>query len=423
MGRLVPALWPLVIVLLFAFLVACGTVEAVQEVSDEVSNQEKVVQTDSVSRSNSATEPAQGEIVASLFAPAIPHDLLVDTPAALNVSQTIPNSASEQSAMDTPNATLQTAQPQQALITQQSGSMARTAYIGNIPTQPASVMLAPTTSLSAPVSAPVSAPPKMGGVSKVANEGDIVTFEGTFSDPGVLDTHTIRWNFGDGTETSNVLDPTHVYKDNGTYKVTLDVTDKDGDIGSANIDVLIRNLPPVADLGPARLISEGVLTTFDSSITDPGANDTHSFLWDFGAGGTLVDGGRKMTRQYPDEGIFVVTLTVTDDDGGATTVKTTVHVLNESPAVNAGSDQTVDEGTPIQFAGSFLDPGALDTHSITWNFGDGTVSTGTLSPTHVYKDDGTFTATLIVTDNDGGTGTDKMTVKVLNKPPTVQISR
>lgn len=413
LSRSVRTLWPVVVVLLVAFSVACGTVEAVQGVS----NQEKVVQTDREYQLNSARETAQDELVPSLFAPVIPHNLLVDTPAALNVPRYTSNSELKQPAMETQSATLQTAQPQQALSIRQPGSIVRTAPIDNFPAQPTSVMLAS----AIPLSEPVAAPAKMGTATKIADEGSPVSFEGTFSDPGVLDTHTIRWNFGDGTQTNNVLDPTHIYKDNGKYKVTLDVTDKDGDVGSANIDVLVRNLPPVAGLGPARLISEGELTTFNVSVTDPGANDTHSFLWDFGAGGTSVDGGSKMTRQYPDEGTFVVTVTVTD--GGATTVNTTVHVLNEPPNVNAGSDQTVDEGAAIQFAGSFLDPGIQDTHSITWNFGDGTVSSGNLYPIHVYKDDGTFTATLRVTDNDSGTGTDRMTVKVLNKPPVVQISQ
>ena len=162
-----------------------------------------------------------------------------------------------------------------------------------------------------PVSAP--APSKVNGATKTGNEGEAVTFEGSSSNAGVLDTHTIRWNFGDGTEKLNELGPSHVYKDNRTYKVTFDVTDKGGDVGSANIDVEIANLPPTASLGAAKLVSEGELTVFNSSVSDPGENDTHSFLWDFGAGGQSVDGGSEVTHHYPDEGTFIVT--VTDDDG------------------------------------------------------------------------------------------------------------
>jgi imidazolonepropionase-like amidohydrolase len=39
--------------------------------------------------------------------------------------------------------------------------------------------------------------------------------------------------------------------------------------------------------------------------------------------------------------------------------------------VDAGSDVTIDEGQAIAFNGSFIDPGILDTHTISWDFGDG----------------------------------------------------
>lgn len=96
--------------------------------------------------------------------------------------------------------------------------------------------------------APVSAPAlsKVNASTKTGNEAEAVTFERSFSDAGVLDTHALRCNFGDGIERLNELGPSHVYKDNGTYKVTFDVTDKDGDVGSANIDVEINNLSPTA---------------------------------------------------------------------------------------------------------------------------------------------------------------------------------
>ena len=38
----------------------------------------------------------------------------------------------------------------------------------------------------------------------------------------------------------------------------------------------------------------------------------------------------------------------------------------------------------VLFSGSFTDPGTADTHTIEWDFGDGSpVVTGTLTPTHV----------------------------------------
>jgi hypothetical protein len=100
-----------------------------------------------------------------------------------------------------------------------------------------------------------------------------LTFHGTFSDPGCLDTHTANWAFGDGqtdvgTLTEENLPPdatgtvsaTHAYSAPGVYSVTVTVTDDDlgatsaewtvhvADVADAKHDLAayIQNLPPSA---------------------------------------------------------------------------------------------------------------------------------------------------------------------------------
>ena len=90
----------------------------------------------------------------------------------------------------------------------------------------------------------------------------------------------------------------------------------------------------------------------------------------------------------------------------------TVTVNNVAPVVEAGPDQTVNEGQTVNFAGSFVDPGA-DTHTIEWAFGDGTpVAGGTLTPAHAYADDGVYIVTLTVTDRLERTDRHSATVHV-----------
>lgn len=88
-------------------------------------------------------------------------------------------------------------------------------------------------------------------------------------------------------------------------------------------------------------------------------------------------------------------------------------------AVDAGPNQTISEGAPVQFAGSANADSAL---TYSWAFGDGTTTSGTLTPSHTYQDNGTYIATLSVTDATGNTAQDSVTITVTNAAPTATFS-
>ena len=161
---------------------------------------------------------------------------------------------------------------------------------------------------------------------------------------------------------------------------------------------------------------------FVAEISDPGRLDTHTFRWLFEPGAS-IEGRHTMTYAYADDGLYTVTIDVEDDDGGIGSATASVTVQNVAPLVEAGRDQTVDEGAVVRFNGSFMDPGVLDTHTIEWDFGDGTNAANSLTPTHIYADDGEYTVSLSMIDSDGGFGSDTLTVGVTNKPPVVEIGQ
>jgi PKD repeat protein len=74
---------------------------------------------------------------------------------------------------------------------------------------------------------------------------------------------------------------------------------------------------------------------------------------------------------------------------------------------------------PITFAGAVSDVGALDTHEVQWDFGDGTgiafhptTDSGALTPTHSYAANGSYTVTMTVRDDDTGTASATTSVVV-----------
>jgi hypothetical protein len=66
------------------------------------------------------------------------------------------------------------------------------------------------------------------------------TFTGSFFDPGVPDTHVLRWSFGDGSPfVFGSLVRSHIFTATGAYNVTLTVTDDDGGVGQATRPILV----------------------------------------------------------------------------------------------------------------------------------------------------------------------------------------
>jgi len=256
------------------------------------------------------------------------------------------------------------------------------------------------------------------GETQTVIEGENVFFSGSFNDPGVLDTHTIEWNFGDGFIVLGSLNPSHVYEDNGIYTAILTIMDNDGGVSSDDVIIEVKNANPIVDAGEDQKVDEGELVSFIGSYSDPGSLDTHSIEWDFGDG-EFAYGTLTPTHVYSDNGLFIVTLNILDNDGGLGFDNVIIEVDNVAPSVDAGEDLTCNEGDNLVFIGSYTDPGILDSHSIEWDFGDGEFAYGSLTPNHIYKDNGIYTITLTVSDGDGGIGIDYLTVIVNNVAPKV----
>ena len=180
------------------------------------------------------------------------------------------------------------------------------------------------------------APIVEAGTGLTTMEGITVTFAGSYTDPSRMlnGGETILWDFGDGTTASGTLTPIHTFADNGLYTITLTVTDSLGAAGGDFLLVTVNNAPPTLEAIADITITVGTTANFAAAYADLGHADTHTATvdWDDGVNeaGVISNNQVSGSHLYPTAGIYIVTVTLTDDDGGEAT-QTFMVTVTEPP--------------------------------------------------------------------------------------------
>jgi hypothetical protein len=276
----------------------------------------------------------------------------------------------------------------------------------------------------------VNQPPAVSANSPSVSvdEGAIPTTTGTYSDPdGDTVTLTPSTTSGAaGTVTPNRANGTWTWNgapaDEGPGQtITITANDGHGNVVKTQFSTVVSKVGLAVTIhGAPASGPEGTAIAFTASAISKSTDDNTAgfkYSWSatkdgapFGSGGT----GAAFTTTPDDEGAYVVGVQATDDGGatGSASVAFTGANLPPAAAITDVSPSLVMVPQELlTFTGSFSDPGLLDSHTVTWDFGDGassptaTIQPGeptTVSATHAYTKPGTYYADLTVTDDDGG---------------------
>jgi PKD repeat protein len=158
----------------------------------------------------------------------------------------------------------------------------------------------------------------------------------------------------------------------------------------------------------------------DGSTSSDRDGSIAGYAWNFGDGTTGT--GSTASHSYGAAGTYLVTLTVTDDKGAASTVSHPVTVTapppNQLPVaqLSASCDHRA-----CSFDGSGSSDPDGDIVGYSWDFGDGVTATGATS-SHAYASVGSYTVTLTVTDNRGGTASTTQVVSPTNAAPHASLT-
>ena len=332
------------------------------------------------------------------------------------------------------------------------------------------------------------------GAALTVDEGAFIALASTFSDTGFDSstipseesfTATVDWGDGTvepaaditlvenpgsaGTPTIGTVQASHAYGRYGEYTITVCVTDDDHAPEAASpvdgqdcdtLTVTVNNVAPTLEAGPDRNSLEGSrLILNPATFSDAGYDSEFTATIDWGDGtteppadisvvagrtaeGTPQTGFVQAFHHYADDGTYTVEVCL--NDGREIVCDTMlVTVTNVAPAVDAGPDRIINEGTFITLdPATYTDPGfdhsPTDTQenftsTIDWGEGtidvgvlteapgaEGVLTTGTVSGSHVYGDDGVYTVTACVTDDDEATTCDAFTVTVINVNPELE---
>ncbi|MCU1246116.1 MAG: protein, alpha-tubulin suppressor [Acidobacteria bacterium] len=277
------------------------------------------------------------------------------------------------------------------------------------------------------------------------------TFNAVLSDTANIQSY--EWSFGDGKPPQTWTGPTifHSFTGQGTYPVTLTMHYFDGGSPFGTANVQISPMPIYVTYASTTELAGNTGLQVTITLTSTNIQSADDTLWrtnfTFGFGGP-----NNPSQQLPheDSGFVGKTVTHTYDTPGVYTISLIVsRYLSPAPGSPPQWENlampskviTVRNGPPQPKFSSSVDPGwqkvirfnpwdpsdpTTDDApggrqvNLEWDYGDGTSDACSSNPcVHLYKQAGTYHATLRATDYFGASATTTHDVVIGNDPPLI----
>ncbi|MEZ4922088.1 MAG: PKD domain-containing protein [Crocinitomicaceae bacterium] len=250
-------------------------------------------------------------------------------------------------------------------------------------------------------------------------DGNAMNFtdNSTITAPGTITGYS--WDFGDGN-TSTAQNPSNNYASDGTYTVSLTVTDNNGCTNTSTQNVTVYP-NPVNDI---EFVINGVSSTtgltggclvdavnFTNNTTINAPDNITTWAWDFGDGNTS-NVQNPPAHTYAAAGNYTISLTTTSNNGCTDNITLPI-TIHPTPSSVFTVPPTCMDFAPVYTNNSAITSGTIATYE--WDFGDGNTS-GAQNPAHNYASSGTYTVELVVISDQGCTDTSTVTTTIYPEP-------
>jgi PKD repeat protein len=228
--------------------------------------------------------------------------------------------------------------------------------------------------------------------------------------------YTALWIFGDGTYGTG-LTTTHSFANPGHYTATAYLTDAAGKVGENTSTVIVNGTsaaPPAAYLVEAPADGAPPLTVTAAASVWAGSGSYGAPVWQFGDGSPTA-AGWTIRHTYVALGKYDLSVQVSDGRGAIAVANTTVLARGLSLAIQLNVSRC---DTPCSVgAAATIQGGSGSYGTVTWNWGDGTTTTGDLA-NHTYAASvvGPLNVSASVSDSTGAPAQASTPLSVLPRP-------